>query len=614
MNFIRGKISKIIFGLTSAGIILLMLPSSLYANHFRYGTMSWEPVDDNGTIRLKMQNGWTASHSFVSSYTAGQYKLNALTISWGDGSPDNSSLDLKIISRNNTTNDTITEMGDNSSASWKVGWEYQYSSPGTYIVSWGATARESVTNSANGTAWRNQTSVTPYFSASNTSNTSPVSAVPPRVQVQDNKIFNYQLVATDANNDSLNYRWGKINEFFVVNGSGSTSTFTMPTGMTLSSSGLINWDIRDSVLSASENSLWVAVVMVEDFYDNSSVKSYIPIDFFLRIASASNDPPAMLGIPTTTQTISIGNTKTFTFTSTDDSGVAPTFSVLNPPSDNSSIWSTSTSTSGGTTTFSINFSPVSSMDNATYAINIRSTDGDGMTKDQTIGMKVSSVSNADPTAPTLVSPANGATIAKPVSFQWTKSTDADNDAVSYSLYFCTDSGFAGCSGTTVVAGGNLMPPFNQNLKKNLISLPGYLGATPIYQQISQDLSKIPKWLIILTAFGLLSSLISFSLKNFSNRKLVIMLILLIFFFSLNINSCASSDNVISETTSTSDESSSTTDSNTSTTNNTATTITINDITYNTSNVTNSTTYYWKVIASDTKGGSSESETWSFSVQ
>ena len=29
---------------------------------------------------------------------------------------------------------------------------------------------------------------------------------------------------------------------------------------------------------------------------------------------------------------------------------------------------------------------------------------------------------------------------------------------------------------------------------------------------------------------------------------------------------------------------------------------------------NGTTYYWKVIASDTKGGSAESETWSFTVQ
>jgi len=239
-----------------------------------------------------------------------------------------------------------------------------------------------------------------------------------------------------------------------------------------------------------------------------------------------------------------------------------------------------------------------------------------MTKDQTLGLFVSTAGNADPTAPTLVSPANDSTVTKPVSFQWKKSTDADNDAVSYSLYFCTDSGFNGCSGKSVATSGNLMPPFNQNLQENLISWPRYLEAAPIYQQISKDLSMMPKWLILLTAFGLLSGLISFSLKNISNRKLVIMLILLVFFFCLNINSCAKSDNATSETSSTSDESSTTDDSASSSDNSstTATTVTINDIPYTTSDVTNNTTYYWKVIASDTKGCSAESTTWSFTVQ
>ena len=39
-----------------------------------------------------------------------------------------------------------------------------------------------------------------------------------------------------------------------------------------------------------------------------------------------------------------------------------------------------------------------------------------------------------------------------------------------------------------------------------------------------------------------------------------------------------------------------------------------ELTYTTSDLTSGTTYYWKVIASDTKGGSAESETWSFTVQ
>tara|TARA_B100001540_G_scaffold24061_1_gene19652 strand:- start:108 stop:797 length:690 start_codon:yes stop_codon:yes gene_type:complete len=229
-----------------------------------------------------------------------------------------------------------------------------------------------------------------------------------------------------------------------------------------------------------------------------------------------------------------------------------------------------------------------------------------MTKDQTVGIKISSISNNDPTAPTLVSPADGSTVSKPVTFQWTKSTDADNDDISYSLYFCTDSGFAGCSGNTVTSSSNIMPPIYQNLQDSFISWPRKIVAAPVYKQISQDLSMIPNWLMMLIAFGLLSGLISFSLKNISNRKFLFILIMLSLFFILNINSCASSDNSTSETTSSSSDESSTSSS---------VTMSTNFMTYTTSNLTaNSTTYYWKVIATDTNNGSAESTTSSFRVQ
>ena len=67
MKTFKAEVNKIILALTSVGIvILLMFPVSLSANHFRYGTMSWEIISDNGThktIRLKMEHGWTANHS-----------------------------------------------------------------------------------------------------------------------------------------------------------------------------------------------------------------------------------------------------------------------------------------------------------------------------------------------------------------------------------------------------------------------------------------------------------------------------------------------------------------------------------------------------------------------
>ena len=101
MNTFKAEVNKIILALTSVGIvILLMFPVSLNANHFRYGTMSWE-ILDNGSIVLKMQNGWTASHSAFSSTNIGydnatSIKIGYQRIYWGD--PDNSSdwVDFKI--------------------------------------------------------------------------------------------------------------------------------------------------------------------------------------------------------------------------------------------------------------------------------------------------------------------------------------------------------------------------------------------------------------------------------------------------------------------------------------------------------------------------------------
>jgi len=608
MNSAKRIIKKLILGLTSVGMFfLLILPANLYATHYRYGTMSWANPWDNGTIRLKMQNAWK-----LSSQTLGTISNEAGQINWGDGSSE--TVQRKIISVDSTEGSYVTEIGSNSTGTWVTGVLKTYTDNGTYIISWtGGDRIAGIQNSSLSNAdWRLESKVN--IGGTFASNDSSVSAVPPVVQVQDNTTFNYQVVATDADGDSMRYRWGTMKKFV---DNTSTDTYAPPTGMTLSSSGLISWDVRDSGGQAtSVDQMWGTFVMVEDLDSSSGDnKSYIPIDFFFKIACPECEPPTISGIPNTTQTVTIGDNKTFTFTATAITGAAPTLSILNPPSDNSSIWSTSSSTSVvngvNTTTFSVSFAPVSSMDNATYAINIRATDNATMTKDQSLGLKVTSISNADPTAPTLVSPANGATVTKPVSFQWTKSTDSDNDTISYSFYLCTDPGFAGCSGISVAAGVNVMPPFNQNLQESLISWPRYLEAAPIYQLVPQDLSMIPKWLIMLTAFVLLSGLISFSLKNISNRKLGFMLILLIFFFSLNINSCARSDNATSETASTSDESSSTTDGNTSTT---ATTVTINDMTYTTSDVTNNTTYYWKVVASDPKGGSAQSATWNFTVQ
>ena len=155
------------------------------------------------------------------------------------------------------------------------------------------------------------------------------------------------------------------------------------------------------------------------------------------------------------------------------------------------------------------------------------------------------------------------------------------------MYICSNSGFVGCSGTSVTAGVNFVPPFNQNFHDNLIPWARPLHAATISQQISQDLSMIPKLFIMLGVLGLLSGIISLSVKNITHRRIVFMLFLII--IGTAVSCSTSSDNTIDDSAS-------------------------DDVTHTTSDLTSGTTYYWKVVASDTSGGSAESETWSFTVQ
>ena len=84
MNYVKGKINKLILGLISVGMFFfLMFPASLSATHFRYSTMSWDKPWDNGTILLKMQNGWRTGYNSALN-SVGTITTGWIAINWGD--------------------------------------------------------------------------------------------------------------------------------------------------------------------------------------------------------------------------------------------------------------------------------------------------------------------------------------------------------------------------------------------------------------------------------------------------------------------------------------------------------------------------------------------------
>ncbi|MDH5324854.1 MAG: hypothetical protein OEZ68_17425 [Gammaproteobacteria bacterium] len=61
-----------------------------------------------------------------------------------------------------------------------------------------------------------------------------------------------------------------------------------------------------------------------------------------------------------------------------------------------------------------------------------------------------------PTAPVLVSPADGATGIDPASvvFEWEPASDADGDSLSYQLHICSDANFTACTSVNVASNSN----------------------------------------------------------------------------------------------------------------------------------------------------------------
>ena len=150
------ELNKIIFALTSVGLVLLMLPASLSAGHFRSGTMSWKLAEnDNDTIILFMSNGWTLDHNCCRGSRVDDIKSNWSSagdriIYWeSDGSPNTGQvLDFKVTSVSSVAGHILTKLGDSTSG-FEPGIEKDYDN-GTYLIYWAGGDSSVVVNKEDG--------------------------------------------------------------------------------------------------------------------------------------------------------------------------------------------------------------------------------------------------------------------------------------------------------------------------------------------------------------------------------------------------------------------------------------------------------------------------------
>jgi hypothetical protein len=171
------------------------------------------------------------------------------------------------------------------------------------------------------------------------------------------------------------------------------------------------------------------------------------------------------------------------------------------------------------------------------------------------GKGLSSANNNNPTEPSLISPGNGSKgLGNTVGFKWKESNDPDGDAVTYSLYVDEDPAFANTEPITLASLGS---------KGTL-----YAGAMgPMAGML---------FVGIVLAGGALG------------RRRLILLLAVLALAGLLMASCGSVG------------SSGQTDDG--------------EATLEVSGMKDSTTYYWKVVAEDGKGGATESEVRTFTTE
>ncbi|RJR14703.1 MAG: hypothetical protein C4581_13535 [Nitrospiraceae bacterium] len=165
-----------------------------------------------------------------------------------------------------------------------------------------------------------------------------------------------------------------------------------------------------------------------------------------------------------------------------------------------------------------------------------------------------------PTAPVLDSPANGTTgLDTTVVFTWNPSSDPDGDTVTYNIRYCTDDNFTGCDPVDVAS-----LETGQVIYAGIGSLSGFLLTGMFF--IGRSKSK--KNYVVLLAACLTVSMILVSCSGSGNGS-------------------SSSSSVTSS---------------------------VNLQNHTVTGLNSNTTYYWKVTADDGKGGTTDSETRSFTTK
>ena len=332
-------------------------------SHFRSATLTWDQTDLY-SFTFSGQQSYRAS--YVGNPAVGTVFVVG-TLNFGDGT--STTLYVRTLSLDTVNDIAVGELCD---ANGNPITHTYPSVVANYEAFFSSSARIATNDEFNQTGYRSEVIVN-----AGVLNEAPVSSVPAVVQVADNGVFTYQLAAVDPDGDTLSFRIGDRSEFI-----GSGSGPVAPAGVTVSSTGLLTWDVRDSVASVTPGQQYTMTAMISDGLTAT------PIDFILQIVdTASNQAPTFTVVPGP-QTLGVGQTVNLGVQASDPNGNLTTIQVLNPPAGMTTDYHADHSE------LHIDFTPTAPGD---YVVTIQATDAGGLTAQTSITFSVPA--NAAPVVP-----------------------------------------------------------------------------------------------------------------------------------------------------------------------------------------------------------------------
>jgi len=398
--------------------MLLLFAEPVFASHFRFGSLTWQPTAVSGEVKLNLTMG--ARRSFYGSPVTGD-TISAIGLDFGDATTSVTP-NFRVTAYSATEDWVIAEALDPNTGT--AGVLHTYATAGPFTASAQSCCRLSTLNNrADGNFWL-QTSVYPF-----SGNSSPVSSLVPIVTVPSSSTASFFVPASDPNGDTI--RWRLSTDAEAGGGSPPTNIGVNP------NTGEVTWNNT----GLNQSSFWTVQVIIEDLDGIGNVKSRTPVDFLLKInpGVSGNTTPACTLNPSGSLSVSSGTPVSFTVTGTDtDSGDIVTLNTGGLPSGSSMTPALPVSGSSGISS-TFNWTPTAGQA-GTYQVVFSATDSSGAQSlaSKTITVLAGPVITTQLQSQTIVSGGSAsfsvtASGANPLTYQWRKDGVNISSATSSTL-------------------------------------------------------------------------------------------------------------------------------------------------------------------------------------